>query len=133
MAILVHFEGTNRHLLLAVKILLAVFIIFLLPQLVEGRRESAGWKRRRLIERKLAQEKLRCQQEVCPNLIHEESMDCIYHCLSPECYDQVYALSPLEEGEIDFNRSKDFEVCFKEQNRQARIKRRQQTMEAAKQ
>ena len=123
-------EPTNPYLLLAVKILLVLLIIFLLPKLVEGR-DSPAMKRRKRIQHHMHSLKNLCEQETCQHLVHEESMNCVYQCVSEECYDQVYAMAPLEPGEIDFERARSFEMCFRESYRRNLIKSRQQTMEAS--
>ena len=38
-----------------------------------------------------------------------------HRCQSEECYDRVYGDDPLEEGELDIYRSRDFRFCFRRQ------------------
>lgn len=65
-------------------------------------------------------------------LLKEEAMNCILHCMSPECYMQLYGSSdnggnddeqdrqkggrrgPLEPGEIDVETFVDFELCIEQ-------------------
>ncbi len=42
----------------------------------------------------------------------------MYMCMSEECYQEVYGPDPLEEGEIDTERSRKFDECFKHRARQ---------------
>mmetsp|Transcript_22891 Transcript_22891/g.31861 ORF Transcript_22891/g.31861 Transcript_22891/m.31861 type:complete len:121 (+) Transcript_22891:122-484(+) len=39
--------------------------------------------------------------------------NCIMRCVSPECYDVVYSADPLEEGEVDTMRRKQYNKCWK--------------------
>ncbi|GAQ88219.1 hypothetical protein KFL_004100070 [Klebsormidium nitens] len=39
--------------------------------------------------------------------------NCILRCMNPECYEQVYGLDSLEEGEVDARRGKDFRMCVR--------------------
>eukprot|EP00243_Klebsormidium_subtile_P004886 TRINITY_DN19097_c0_g1_i1.p1 TRINITY_DN19097_c0_g1~~TRINITY_DN19097_c0_g1_i1.p1 ORF type:complete len:122 (+),score=18.82 TRINITY_DN19097_c0_g1_i1:373-738(+) len=39
--------------------------------------------------------------------------NCILRCINPECYEQVYGLDSLEEGEVDARRGKDFRMCVR--------------------
>ena len=72
----------------------------------------------------------------------EEAMNCIFHCMSPECYIEWYgggkrddedfngaqtAGPPLEPGEIDIGRYIEFEQCVEEQLLQAKIAARTAT------
>mmetsp|Transcript_9702 Transcript_9702/g.35536 ORF Transcript_9702/g.35536 Transcript_9702/m.35536 type:complete len:120 (-) Transcript_9702:411-770(-) len=37
--------------------------------------------------------------------------NCVLRCTSEKCYQKVYGDDPLEEGEIDSGRSRDFRIC----------------------
>ncbi len=39
--------------------------------------------------------------------------NCMLRCVSPACYDQVYAADPLEEGELDTTRGRLFRNCVR--------------------
>jgi hypothetical protein len=116
----------NSYLLLAIKILFIIIIILLLPKLVTGASDSnnrAGGRKNKRVLQKLQEVTLHCSLETnCSELVPEEAIMCVSRCISPECYDRIYAPNPLEDGEMDVSRAKEFEMCFKEQ---VRLKRRQ--------
>jgi len=41
-----------------------------------------------------------------------EKENCVLRCLSPECYDLIYGGDPLEEGELDYVRSQEYNYCM---------------------
>jgi hypothetical protein len=101
--------SSSSYLLLAVKILLVAIILFLLPKLVTGGRNSRTRSKRFDIE--LRSTRVLCEKDICSGFIPEESMNCVFLCVSPACYENIYAISPLEDGEIDIKRAKEFELC----------------------
>jgi hypothetical protein len=119
----------NSYLLLAVKILLVVIIILLLPKLVTGASYRSGGSRtnKRLLG-KLQEVKLDCSTRLtaCSEVLPEESTMCVSHCISPACHDRIYAPNPLEDGEMDVLRAKEFETCVKEEIRLERKRDRSQ-------
>ncbi|CAB9503722.1 expressed unknown protein [Seminavis robusta] len=118
-------EGSNAFLVWAVKILLVLLILFMLPKLVEGRGRNAKKKRqRRKQEVMLSDTRKICEHQVCSQWIPEESMNCVQMCLSPACYQDVYGSTPIEDGEINVDRARDFEKCVKEEMRLARKRQR---------
>lgn len=119
-------QSSNGFLLLAVKILLVLLILFLLPKLVEGKGRGRFKKknRRRRTEVIFYDTRQICEMETCVGMIPEESMNCVQLCISPACYQEVYGDVPLEDGEIDIDRARQFEVCVKEEMRLARKRQR---------
>ena len=117
--------GTTEYsyVVLAVKILLVLLILLLLPQLVESR-NSPGMKRKKRIQQKQMLERRRCERTVCKGQLVEENMNCLNECLSKDCFDAVYAANPLEDGEIDFQRGRDFDTCYRDWHRKEMIKSR---------
>jgi hypothetical protein len=123
----------SSYLVLAVKILLVLIILLLLPKLVYG-----GPHRHRHAGHPLLQfrqywqfERTKCEQHSdCARLIPEESLNCIYDCMSPTCYQRVYysTTNPLENGEIDINRATEFETCLHEEFNKMREQQRQERM-----
>lgn len=113
---------SSSYLLLAVKILLVIVIILLLPKLVTG---ASNRTNKRLV-RKLEELRLDCSLTSCGELLPEESIMCVSRCISPTCHDQIYAPIPLEDGEIDVLRAKEFEHCFREELRLERRRERSQ-------
>ena len=63
----------------------------------------------------LWQSKLQCQLQLSlvPALMMHRYAG--HRCQSEECYDRVYGDDPLEEGELDIYRSRDFRACFRRQ------------------
>ena len=47
-------------------------------------------------------------------------MNCIFQCSSPACYEKIYAPNPLEDGEVDLDRARQFEECAEEEIKEAR-------------
>lgn len=93
--------------LLVVKILLVLLIFLLLPQMVESRRrhtKKKAFKEYRLIRHA-------CHGVCRSRDFPEESGNCVAACLSPACFQQVYGTSPLEDGEIDWTRAREFDHC----------------------
>uniref|UniRef100_A0A7S3P5K9 Uncharacterized protein n=1 Tax=Amphora coffeiformis TaxID=265554 RepID=A0A7S3P5K9_9STRA len=117
-------SSTSQFVVVAVKILLVLLILFLLPKLVEAKRRRKDQPRRTAIEaRKL---RLHCETQVCGACIMEENLNCVSMCLSPACFETVYGNEPLEDGELDFERTKQFDDCFMEESRNARKRRNNQ-------
>lgn len=123
-------ETSNTYLVLAVKILLVLLILFLLPKLVQGKRQGKynarllkQRSRGRLSRADLYSTRMACEMEVCVNMIPEESMNCVQLCISPACYQEAYGEEPLEDGELDIDHALKFEECAQEEMRLARKRR----------
>lgn len=80
-----------------------------------GDGSSARRRRKRAAEKRYRKAKQDCTVNVCGAIPQEENMNCIFHCISPVCFDAVYASDPLEDGEIDFNREYLFSKCAKKE------------------
>ncbi len=105
-----------NYILVAVKILLVLVILLLLPRLVTS-------SRRQTTKQLASRNRLECEVD-CLEYIPEESMNCIFKCMSKACYSSVYGDSPLEPGEVDVKRMDKFRECAE---REMKIARRQQT------
>lgn len=114
--------STPSYLLLAVKILLVLIILFLLPKLVTGHRNSRTRTKR--MDTELRSTRVLCEKDICSGFIPEESMNCVFLCVSPACYENIYANTPLEDGEIDIPRAKEFEKCVKDELKAMRKRER---------
>ena len=55
--------------------------------------------------------------------------NCVLECVSPECYAEVYAQDPLEEGELDTTRGRLFRVCVRNAKKRREAERKQQDQE----
>ena len=54
-----------------------------------------------------------CHKKHCYNIDKSLASLCIYSCVSPTCFSQVYDSYILDYGEIDRNREIEFERCVK--------------------
>ncbi len=54
-----------------------------------------------------------CQSSTCSHLAFHEGYNCVNECLSPKCYQSVYSARPLEDGEIDPIRDRDYIRCVR--------------------
>ncbi len=57
----------------------------------------------------------------CQAFNQDENMNCVNECTSKKCYDEIYAPSPLEDGEIDHKRLKDFLSCVRLEIREQKL------------
>mmetsp|Transcript_21115 Transcript_21115/g.33103 ORF Transcript_21115/g.33103 Transcript_21115/m.33103 type:complete len:124 (-) Transcript_21115:295-666(-) len=76
---------------------------------------AAGPKKgpRSTADRELRSRRTECERDVCHGLIGETKATCAYKCISSECYDEVYAKDEIEEGEVDTERGRQFNACFR--------------------
>lgn len=59
-------------------------------------------------------QKKSCEQGAECSPIHpDENANCVNKCISASCYEQIYAEEPLEDGEIDHRRNRDFINCLR--------------------
>mmetsp|Transcript_25259 Transcript_25259/g.30393 ORF Transcript_25259/g.30393 Transcript_25259/m.30393 type:complete len:104 (+) Transcript_25259:2-313(+) len=49
----------------------------------------------------------------CSELSPERRMNCVNECVSAECYSQIFGDEPLEDGEVDTIRSRQFTTCVR--------------------
>ena len=118
-------RSSNNYVVLFVKILLVIIILLWLPNTVDGKRR--GRKRRRakalltMVHRKRAECEMKCMHL---HPVVEESMNCVFDCISSKCYQELYSASPLEPGEIDLTRASQFEYCAKNELRIQRSQRK---------
>ena len=61
--------------------------------------------------------KAQCTVTTCAMYVIPEGYNCVNKCLSPKCYDEYYAASPLEDGEIDGLREREFTKCVRQEQR----------------
>jgi hypothetical protein len=65
--------------------------------------------------------KLECSRR--PSCLSDESENCVNRCISAMCYDQIFKDWPLEEGELDKSRNRDFMDCVRKEEKDRRIAR----------
>jgi hypothetical protein len=54
-----------------------------------------------------------CERTVCTGLRDETRTNCLYQCISQDCFNEVYGHDHVEEGEVDTERARAFSVCFR--------------------
>lgn len=101
---------TPSYVAFLVKVLFVLLILLLLPRLVE----SKSKRRRNALE--LRALRRQCEQTICDY----RELNCVFFCISPSCYEQIYGPEPLEAGEIDLMRGKTFEHCAQKDLRRQR-------------
>ena len=66
--------------------------------------------------------KQNCEQSTeCRDIPAAESMNCVNRCLSPVCYEKIYASEPLEDGEIDRKRERKFTDCVRQEEKERTV------------
>ena len=106
-----------------------VVVLLLLPSLVLSKSKRAKtdsqWKaRKRDCERSI---------DLCGGIIPEEAQNCVNKCVAEECYEEVYANDPLEDGEIDPERGRTFTACTRKVYRERKRKRERERREEREQ
>jgi hypothetical protein len=56
-------------------------------------------------------------------MVPEEAYNCVNRCISSNCYGEVYAENPLEDGEIDSIRNREFTSCVRQEVRNEKYKK----------
>ena len=103
-------------------VVLMLTMAILFAATVHGRKNSQTkqdkvWKDRRT----------KCQKQTCIQFIPEEAYNCVNNCTSSTCFDEVYGDMPLEDGEIDKERSRKFTNCLRKEVKQEVTRRKQET------
>jgi hypothetical protein len=88
-----------------------LLVVFNLLLLTEGKkRHDKVWKQR----------KAECEAHNCEHLHVDENMNCVNECTSSECFTEIYAAEPLEDGEIDTRREKQFQSCLRREVKESK-------------
>lgn len=85
--------------------------------LSDGKRPAQARKDKAWQERKT-----RCENEDCVHLVPEEAFNCVNNCTSQACYTEIYAAMPLEDGEIDIDRSRAFTSCLRREQQEIKVR-----------
>uniref|UniRef100_A0A6S9GZX5 Uncharacterized protein n=1 Tax=Heterosigma akashiwo TaxID=2829 RepID=A0A6S9GZX5_HETAK len=96
-----------------------VYLIFFMPK-VECKNA-----RRKKADKNFRIKKGDCERVACGHMIVDEAQNCINKCISAECYEEVYAHEPLEDGEVDASRYKRFQACYRAANKYTSKKKMQ--------
>jgi len=90
-----------------------------------NRRNKHQRRQQRMAAVQIRQMRFDCALEVCAKYVPEESLNCVFSCLSPSCYQRVYGMHPLEDGEVvDTARAIEFDDCVKNEFRDLNQRRR---------
>ena len=82
--------------------------------MISKRQKSTNRRRRKVFQiYQTLQNDCETHPKKCGTLIPEESMNCVMKCMSPSCYESIFSKNPLELGEVDFEREKEFGSCIK--------------------
>lgn len=68
-------------------------------------------------ERQWKSKQANCERKTCQNYVKDEGMNCVNECLSPKCFSEIYGEFPLEDGEIDTKRYREFLKCVRLESR----------------
>jgi hypothetical protein len=94
-----------------VRLLTLLLLLVLTAQAAKKPDYFKDWKAR----------KLECSRR--SSCLLDESENCVNRCISAVCYAQLYKDWPLEDGEIDKSRSREFMDCVKQEEKDRRIAR----------
>ena len=72
-------------------------------------------------DRSWKKKKADCERYTCSQYLPDEGMNCVNECTSQPCYQEVYAYEPLEDGEVDVKRAKQFTNCLRKDARQQEV------------
>jgi hypothetical protein len=95
---------------------LSLILLFGLVSIVESKPHGVN-----IADREWKVRKVSCEESECRHIVRDEAYNCINECISPSCYEKVYASSPLEDGEIDTRRNRDFIQCLRDESRSIKV------------
>jgi hypothetical protein len=87
----------------------SILIFVVLWALTDGSQTLAQF------ERESKTKKITCERTTCNHLLTDENMNCVNECTSSKCYMQIYGAEPLEDGEIDTKRAREFSLCVRQE------------------
>lgn len=80
---------------------------------------SAGNFRRPITDEEIREKKSTCYEDIENGLWGWQCMsssiakeNCALRCLNAVCYEHIYGDDPLEEGEVDYKRGREFKFCM---------------------
>jgi len=111
------FGTMNRKIF--IRVVAYLFVLTLIVDCVtsapEYQYKRYQYRKKSKNEKKIKSLKQQCESSSeCQGLVGMELLGCARHCISPTCYDELYAHDPMEEGEIDV-RFNSFKGCVIEQ------------------
>lgn len=113
-------------------IIVAVLLVCILGAAV-GAKSTAKKGPRSNADRELRTRRSECERDVCQGLANEAKLTCTYRCVSPDCYEEIYAKDEIEEGEVDTERGRLFSSCFRRLHKKEteELKKKQREEKAA--
>ena len=66
------------------------------------------------------------ESEKCKLINKDENDNCVNKCTSPNCFNQIYGSEPLEPGEVDFRRWRQFTLCARKEVAEQKRKEREE-------
>jgi len=107
-----HLVVTIVLLLMLLDILSTVASIDYPPRVFEFPFKRYGYKKKQKSEKRIKSLKIQCEHtDECKDLRGVALTACVRKCMSPVCYNDLYALDELEEGEVDV-RFNSFKGCI---------------------
>ncbi|KAF0695990.1 Aste57867_13203 [Aphanomyces stellatus] len=86
---------------------------------------SAKGNKNSKVDRMWRMQKKSCEENECRHLDSMTNMNCLHECISGECYGEVYASLPLEDGEVDDYRYNKYLQCIRKDYRSRSKKARE--------
>ena len=85
----------------------AMLVLLLILPFIEGKskrhRTDQQWKNK----------KKECERNSCAHLETDVNDNCVNECVDEVCYKEIYGGAPLEDGEIDSGRYREFINCVR--------------------
>lgn len=106
----------TAHQLLPLLFTLLLLVLVLSPALAAPNHGAAR------LDRVWKNKRLECERSsACGAMLLDEAQNCINMCISASCFKDVYGDMPLEDGEIDNTRSRQFTNCLRKEARDDKL------------
>jgi hypothetical protein len=103
-------------------ILFVVLLLFILTSITTSKRQTRHNNNNiSQIDKIWRNKKSECQSSTCSRFPFHEGYNCVNECVSSKCYQSVYAKSPLEDGEIDVFRDRQFAHCVRSEQKERNL------------
>jgi len=97
---------------------IAVMFVIMLQQQAHGAPNHGAAR----LDRVWKNKRQECERgELCGGMLIDEAQNCINACISASCFKEVYGEMPLEDGEIDNARSRQFTNCLRKESRDEKL------------
>ena len=108
------------------RVFLVVVLLLTLPTLHAA--AKGGKSKLNMIDRTWKAVKSTCEKTTCSKIPPDEAYNCVNECTSHNCYQDVFASAPLEDGEIDYVRTRDFTSCARKEVREQEIEQKKKLL-----